>query len=361
MNRRVAFPALLATLFLLPAFADAQPSRIPGTTDPRARTYTVRGNLRFAHDERPVENVKIELRRFSGDVAGTTFTRNNGEFEFAGLTTGQFYLIVEESGYESVRESVEIRGTSPLGLLVYLRKIATAPPEDSGNSVSALELGLPSKTRAAFRKGMDILYTKNDPAASLPVLQKVITTSPDFYEGYFHLGIAYDQLHRLEEAEVAFRKAIAVSGEKYPQGFIALGSLLNSLQKAAEAEAMVRRGLALNGSLWLGHYEMGQALVALNRLDEAEKSLGEVLKLRNDYAPTYLLLANVHIRMRNQSALLGDLNEFLRNQSALLGDLNEFLRLEPDGPQSPQARKSRDSIVQSMENAKNATAAPPKP
>ncbi len=347
MNRRVAFPALLATLFLLPAFAAAQQGRLPGTTDPRARTYTVRGNLRFAHNERPAESVKIELRRFSGDLAGTTFTRNNGEFEFAGLSTGQFYLIVEESGYESVRESVEIRGSSPLGLMVYLRKIATALPEDTGNSVSALELGLPSKTRANFRKGMDILYTKNDPAGSLLVLQKVTSASPDFYEGYFHLGIAYDQLHRPEEAEAAFRKAISLSGEKYPQAFIALGSLLNTLQRAVEAEALVRRGLEIDGSLWQGHYEMGRSLAALNRLEEAEKSLGAVLKLRNDYAPTYLLLANVHIKMKNQPALLSD--------------LNEFLRLEPDGPQSPQAKKLRDSIVQSLENAKNAPAAPPKP
>ena len=347
MNRRVAFPALLAMFLLLPAFAAAIQVRIPGTTDPRARTYTVRGNLRFAHNERPAESVKIELRRFSGDLAGTTFTRNNGEFEFAGLSTGQFYLIVEESGYESVRESVEIRGTSPLSLLVYLRKMTTAQPEDSGNSVSAVELSLPSKTRANFRKGMDILYTKNDPEASLPVLQKVVTTSPDFYEGYFHLGIAYDQLHKPEEAEAAFRKAISLSGEKYPQAFIALGSLLNSLQRSPEAEALVRRGLELDGNLWQGHYELGRSLAALNRPEEAEKSLGAVLKLRNAYAPTYLLLANVHIRMRNQPALLSD--------------LNEFLRLEPDGPQSPQAKKLRDSIVQSLENAKNAPSAPPKP
>jgi tetratricopeptide (TPR) repeat protein len=347
MNRRVAFPALLVMFVLLPAFAVAQQSRLPGATDPRSRTLSVRGNLRFAHNERPAENVKIELRRFSGDVAGATFTRNNGEFEFSGLTSGVFYLIVEESGYEPVRETVEVRGTSPLSVLVYLRQIATAQPEETGNSVSALELSLPSKTRSAFRKGMDILYTKDDPAASLPVLQKVITAAPDFYEGYFHLGIAYDQLHKPEEAEAAFHKAISLSGEKYPQAFIALGSLLNSLQRAAEAEAMVRRGLELNGSLWQGHYEMGRALAALNRLDAAEKSLGEVLKLRNDYAPTYLLLANVHIKMKNQTALLGD--------------LNEFLRLDPNGPQSPQAKKMRDSIVQSMENAKNAPAAPPKP
>jgi tetratricopeptide (TPR) repeat protein len=333
-------------LFLLPAFTAAQ-VRMPGATDPRARTPTVRGSLRFAQDERPAENVKIELRRFSGDVVGAAFTRNNGEFEFTGLTTGMFYLIVEEAGYEPVRESVEVRSTAPNFVMVYLRKIAIVQPEESGNTVSALELSLPSKTRATLRMGLDFIYTKHDPAASLPVLQKVTNAAPDFYEAFFHMGIAYDQLHRPEEAQAAFHKAISLSGEKYPQAFIALGSLLNSQQKAAEAEAMVRRGLALDSGLWQGHYELGRALAALNRLEEAEKSLGEVLKLRKDYAPTYLLLANVHIKMRNQTALLGD--------------LSEFLRLDPNGPQSPQAKKLRDSIVQSMENAKNAPASPPKP
>lgn len=346
MNRRVAYSALLAFLFLQTPLGHAQ-GRTGGTTDTRSRVYSIRGNLLFTQNEKPAEMVKIELRRFSGDLVGTAFTRTNGEFEFPGLASGTFYLIVEESGYEPVRDAVEVLGSSRFGLVVYLKKTGAEAPGESGNAVSVRELSLPRETRTAFRKGMDILYTKNDAAASVPVLQQVTSAAPGFYEAFFHMGIAYNQLNKPAEAEAAFRKAIAASEEKYPQAFIALGSLLNSLQKAAEAEAMVRRGLALDGSLWQGHYEMGRALAALNRLEEAEKSMGEVLKLRNDYAPTYLLLANVHIRMRNQTALLGD--------------LNEFLRLEPDGPQSPQAKKLRDSIVQSLENAKNAPAAPPKP
>ena len=62
MNRRVAFPALLAMFLLLPSFAAAQQGRLPGTTEPRARTYSVRGNLRFAQNEMPAEMVKIDGR-----------------------------------------------------------------------------------------------------------------------------------------------------------------------------------------------------------------------------------------------------------------------------------------------------------
>jgi tetratricopeptide (TPR) repeat protein len=233
------------------------------------------------------------------------------------------------------------------GVLVYLKKIGAGAQMESGNAVSVRELRLPSESRKSFRKGMDILYRKHDAAASLPVLQKVTIAVPGFYEAFFHMGIAYDQLDKPEEAEAAFRKAIAASEEKYPEAFIALASLLTSLQKAAEAEPLVRRGVALDASLWQGHYEMGRALAALNRPEEAEKSLVEAVRLRKDFPPAYLLLANLHIRMKNQTALLGD--------------LNEFLRLDPNGPQSERARKLRDSIRQAIENSKNAPAEPPKP
>ncbi|MBI3662392.1 MAG: tetratricopeptide repeat protein [Acidobacteria bacterium] len=347
MNRRVFVPALLAFLFLLTPLTHAQ-RRGGSTVDPTPRAFSIRGSLRFAQSEKPAETVKVELRRFSGDLVGAVFTRSNGEFEFSGLSTGTFYLIVEEQGYEAVRESVEVLGSSRFGMLIYLKKIGPTRPGESGDAVSVRELSLPRETRATFRKGLDTLYTKNDAAASLPYFQQVAQASPSFYEALFHMGVAYSHLNKPAEAEQAYRKSIAVSDEKYAQAFIALGSLLTTLQKAAEAEAIARRGVALDASLWQGHYEMGRALVALNRLEEAEKSLAEMVKLRNDYAPAYLLLANIHIRMKNHAALLSD--------------LNEFLRLEPGGPQSAQARQTRDRIQRAIEDAKNAPAtAPPKP
>ncbi len=346
MNRRVAFPALLTFLFLLTPLLYAQ-TRSGSVVDTRPRgVYAVRGNLRFAQNEKPAEMVKVELRRFAGDMVGTIFTRSNGEFEFTGVSPGTYYLIVEETGYEPVRDSVEVVSSSLFGVAVYLKKIGEVPGE-SGASVSVRELSLPRDTRTTFRKGMDVLYTKNDAAASLALLQQVTSAAPAFYEAYFHMGIAYNQLSKLAEAEASFRKSIAASEEKYPQALIALGSLLITQQKAAEAEPLVRRAVSLDATLWQGHYEMGRALAALNRPDEAEKSLAEMIKLRNDYPPAFLLLANIHMRMKNYSALLGD--------------LNEFLRLEPEGPQSVQAKKMRDSIQQAMDNAKNAPAAPPKP
>ncbi len=351
MNRRSAFLFLWAILFLFAPLAYAQQrGSAHSVIDARPRgSYAIRGNLRYAQDEKPAEMIKIELRRFAGDMVGQLITRANGEFEFTGVSPGSYYLVVEETGFEPVREPVEVVSTSLFGVGVYLKKIGAAPGQsERGDSVSVRELSLPRDVRANFRKAMDVLYTKKDATASLPIFQQVTTAAPAFYEAFFHLGIAFNQLDRLTEAEEAFRKAVTTSEEKYPRALIALGSLLTTRESAAEAEPLVRHALSLDASLWQGHYELARALAALGKTADAEKSLAETVKLQPGYAPAYLLLANVHIR--------------LKNHPALLADLNEFLKLEPNGPQSPQAKKMRDAVQQAMENAKNApAAAPPKP
>lgn len=91
-----------------------------------------------------------------------------------------------------------------------------------------------------------------------------------------------------------------------------------------------RRGLARDPSPWQGHYELARALLGLNRLDEADKSVTESINRKPDYAPAYLMRANIHIRKKDYSALIQD--------------LDEFLRLNPAGSMSADARQTREKI-----------------
>ena len=75
---------------------------------------------------------------------------------------------------------------------------------------------------------------------------------------------------------------------------------------------------------------MARALLEMDRTDEAEKSINESIKRKRDYAPAYLLRANIYIRKRNYSALIRD--------------LDQFLKLDPNGPLSADARETRDQV-----------------
>jgi len=343
MYRRRAVRALLAFVLLCPALGFAQ-RRPTVATEPVPRLFSIRGNVRYMQDERPAEMVKIDLRRFSGETVGTTFTRSNGEFEFGGLTTGTFYIVIEEQGYEPVRDAIEILNSSRFGILVYLKKSAQVTPGESGTAVSVRELSLSPKARDALRKGIERLYERRDSQGSLTHFQRVLQQAPDYYEAHFHLGIAYADLQRHAEAEQEFQRSIESSGQKYAEPHFALGSLFSNQKRFAEAEALIRRGLEISSDAWQGHYELGRALFGMNRVDEAEKCTNEVLQRHRNYAPVHLLRANIHIRKKNHPAVLID--------------LDEYLRLEPNGFFSVQARQTRERIQRQLESAKNVPPGP---
>ena len=83
----VGFAVLFAGAFLPDSAAQAQSNR-RNTQDTSARTYTVRGAVRSAVNDVAIEMVRVDLVRFTGETVGSTFTRSNGDFEFASVRNG---------------------------------------------------------------------------------------------------------------------------------------------------------------------------------------------------------------------------------------------------------------------------------
>jgi hypothetical protein len=71
------------------------------------------------------------------------------------------------------------------------------------------------------------------------------------------------------------------------------------------------------------------------------------VNLKPDNETLYLVLANVHIR--------------LHNNRALLDDLNHYLKLAPKGPFAQQARRQRDEIQKLLAAPESAPAKSPPP
>ena len=117
MRRPVWLFALFAVLVVHVAGAFPCPAqtRQPPTSTPSPTLY-IRGSLRDADNSRPMEMIKVDLKRMTGEVVSTAFTRSNGEFEFTGLPRGVYYIVVEERGFEPIRESVELLSSSRMGI-----------------------------------------------------------------------------------------------------------------------------------------------------------------------------------------------------------------------------------------------------
>jgi tetratricopeptide (TPR) repeat protein len=115
--------------------------------------------------------------------------------------------------------------------------------------------------------------------------------------------------------------------------------LLNNTKRCPEAEALSRQGVALDASSWHGHFELARALSALKKAEEAEKSATQARDLKPDNPAAYLVLANIHIQ--------------LRDLPALVKDLDGYLKLSPAGPEADQARKTRDEVQAAMQSERD--------
>jgi tetratricopeptide (TPR) repeat protein len=188
------------------------------------------------------------------------------------------------------------------------------PPsaDDVGrDKVSARQLQIPPKARAAFNKGTQLL-AKNEPAASIAEFRRAIEIFAEFYEAYYKIGLAGLNLHQYPEAQQAFETSIELSKGRYPPSQFGLGVVLCVEKKFAEAEEAIRVGLDQCPADAAGNFTLAWVLFSAGRLAEAEKSARQATLSNSNLASAYLLLAQIHLRQGQMTTLVSDLDAYLR-------------------------------------------------
>lgn len=341
MYTHASVPLALAVFLVFPLGIRAQDN---SASLPRG---SISGTVLLASGTRSTRGIKVEVRFGTAIPWAVVYTTGNGDFQFAELPSGSYTVVVNEPGYDPVQESVTVGVGPAQGLMLYLNKTGSAPAASSGVVVSVRELSIPGKARDAYQKGVERL-AKKDLAGSLRHFRRAVTEFPSYDVAYFQLGMALWDLGQQADAEQSFRTAIDVSGGNSADAQFALAALLSDQRRFEEAEKIARRGLLLKPFSWFGQSVLGQALLGLNRLTDAEQRAHKALSLKPDFAVVHILLANIHIRRHEHRALLAD--------------LNAYLKLEPNGAYSAQARQTRDVIQQSLAVPENlAEAHPPLP
>jgi tetratricopeptide (TPR) repeat protein len=291
---------------------------------------SVGGNVYYAERQTPAENVAVELRDTSGNLFASQSTTSSGAFEFRGLGRGEFVISIRISGYESIEETEDLNFTSVHGLTFYLKSNSPNTRTSKPGNISAHELAVPQKARDLVDAGKKKMYQAKDAAGALEDFQRAIAAAPDYYEAYGEAGIASVALGKPSDAEASFRKAIELSGDKYPEAEVGLGKVLLEKSDFAEAEKVLRRGAELNPGSWEAHYQLSRALLGENRLDDAERAAQQAKTLSPGTALIYRLLSNIHLRQKNYPALLQD--------------LDAYIKLDPDSPAGVRAKQMRDQV-----------------
>src|SRR5258708_28378997 len=133
---------------------------------------------------------------------------------------------------------------------------------------------------------------KNDFAGSVSHFSKAAQAFPDYYEAFYHIGVAETRRGRLEEALPAFQKAIDLSCGRYAWAEFGIGYLLYAEGKTEEAVTALRRGVEVDGNSPDGYTILGMVMLLLDRPDEAAKCAREALLLNPHSAQAHPFLSD---------------------------------------------------------------------
>jgi tetratricopeptide (TPR) repeat protein len=298
---------------------------------------SVWGRVVRATNDRPIRHARVELLIPSTGWASSTLTDGDGKFDFAGLSRATYQVTVTEPGYERLDSTAEIAGkTGPLVLRLGKMEAPATPRNTSpvnDNVVSVQELRSPGKSEKAFDKGVKLLL-RGDAAGSIAYFDRAIARDPSYYRAYYDKGLAYFRLGNTAEAEQAFQKTIDLTGGGYAPADFLMGLILCQMRQFREAETVIQKGLEIDPGSALGKVFLGWTQFALNRPADAERSAQQALFRKANLPEAYYLLAQIHHAQHNSPAVVAD--------------LQTYFRLDPNGPESNDAKALLATAQQEM-------------
>ncbi len=129
--------------------------------------------------------------------------------------------------------------------------------------------------------------------------ERATAAKPDAAAYHRHLGLKLLQLGRNEEAEVAFRKAIALNGSRF-QPYYQLAQTLFRLEKYRACIETLNDFLALTPTSADGWQLKALCYDALGEVDEAADCYSESAALRPDWAWPLMKLAGLRLRSKTR-------------------------------------------------------------
>jgi tetratricopeptide (TPR) repeat protein len=301
--RFAGFFLLIASALFSPAASFSQ-SPSSQKTSPSAS-----GTVLLSGDDRPVRRARVDLFLEDSGSAISTATDDNGQFQFAQLSPATYRITVTAPACESFQITASLPATDPI--VLRLRKSASPPTPRDDSVVSVQELAMSNKAAHAFEKGTRLLL-KGDVEASLPYFRAVIEQVPSSYRPYHNLGLALYRLGQFDAAALDFQKSIDLTNGGFAPSLFGLSMIFYRRSDFLQAESLIQRGLLVAPASGVGKYCLGLVQFSLGRTTDAEHSAREALELDPSEVDAHVLLAKIHERQHNPTAVLSDTQTYLK-------------------------------------------------
>ncbi len=320
LDMRRAFP-MVAAFCLLAVGAEAQtgvPIRPSHGAAPSMESApgSIRGRVVLPDGAPASEAFRITLSVMRGTQA-VAYTDQQGQFEFRGLTPGEYALEAEGGDrrrFDVTRETVQVFRGTPSNVTLTLKEKTESTSVKGASSVSVAEIAqnIPSRARDEFDRGSKAAK-EGKKTEAIAHLRKAIDIYPDFLIARNDLGALLLESGNLDEAEQELRRAVILD----PKAFnpkVNLGIVLVKKHEFAEAVLVLDQGTSLNPTSPLARLYLGMALIAIENFDRAETELKTAYEFGGrEYALALFNLGQLYLQKGERGAALKSFELYLRD------------------------------------------------
>jgi tetratricopeptide (TPR) repeat protein len=283
-------------------------------------------------------NAAVALYDEAGTPVQQATTDESGGFSFQGLRAARYALKVLATDFQMAEVHVDLTFTSSRGLSIVLKpNPLPASATSVEQTISAHELSMPQDARDLVASGRKKLYIEKNATAALSDFQSATAKAPTYYAAYLQEGMAYLSQQNFDKAEKLFRQSVEMSDKKCAEADIALASLLLQRNQVSEGESLLRLGLTSHPRSWPGQFELGKLEFSRDHLQAALSAAENAKTLAPRQATVYRLLAAIHLRQQNYSALIAD--------------IDSYLELDSDSAAATRAKELRAEAQRKIANA----------
>lgn len=250
----------------------------------------------------------------------------DGRFKFKKIPAGTYTLSAAVPRLGEMRKTIEVGvsfADSNGNIATDISFDGTISWEKKG-TVSAAELSVSESAKQEYRKAQDCL-SRQDVQGAIARLKKAVELSPQFAIALNQLGTIAYQTGKFQQAEEYFRASLKQDPGLYAP-LVNLGGALLALKRDEEALAVNLDSVKVMPGDALAHAQLGQNYYYLGRFDEAEIHLKRAEALDpSHFSYPQVVLIDLYLR-RNRP-------------QAAVDEMEAFMKLHPDSDWVPKIRK----------------------
>jgi len=323
---------LLIALIALPISGQGNGRASTGT----GGNHIIQGKIFFPSGRRADGTIQVKLTSLNSAEI-TALTDSSGSFIFAGLSPGNYTIVVNAGDqYEIAREGVTIDSDPNLsrqgivlnsGTRRYTVMVTLQPKHDPKNNrrpgvINASLAEVPEDARALYQKALDLIKT-GEAQRAIEDLKNAVSLYPKFPLALNELGVQYLKLGAAAKAVEPLKSASKLSPDAFSPR-LNLGIALLECRQVAEAETVLREALKIS-STPTAHMYLGLTLISVRKFDEAQHELETAISTGGEN------LGQAH-------RYLGGLYWQKHEYGHAADEFETYLRLTPNAPDAERLR-----------------------